>query len=133
MMFAKNFSTDRSRNRLKYHLLGDPAMLVDIPCDRTEVTEVNGVAASKGIAIGAMTPITIKGRVRNDAGEVDTDFNGYAKISRSPITSPVFSLGITALRVPTGSSIAGSACLMPSLNARAAAVLNAISELSTGW
>lgn len=81
LMFAKNFSTDRSRNRLKYHLLGDPAMLVDIPCDRTEVTEVNGVAASKGIAIGAMTPITIKGRVRNDAGEIDTDFNGYAKIS----------------------------------------------------
>lgn len=81
LMFAKNFSTDRSRNRLKYHLLGDPAMLVDIPCDRTEVTEVNGVAASKGIAIGAMTPITIKGRVRNDAGEVDSDFNGYAKIS----------------------------------------------------
>lgn len=80
-MFAKNFSTDRSRNRLKYHLLGDPAMLVDIPCDRTEVTEVNGVAASNGIAIGAMTPITIKGLVRNDAGEVDTDFNGYAKIS----------------------------------------------------
>ena len=28
-----------------------------------------------------MTPITIKGRVRNYAGEVDTDFNGYAKIS----------------------------------------------------
>ena len=54
------------------------------------------------------------------------------RLLSSPITSPVFSSGTAALRFPIGSSITGSACFRPSLYAREAAVLNAISDESTG-
>ena len=52
---------------------------------------------------------------------------------RSPITSPTQSSGTSTLTVMIGSSSAGSACSMASLNAIEPAILNAISEESTEW
>ena len=50
----------------------------------------------------------------------------------SPITSPSISSGTQTLSVPIGSRRTGLACDTPSRNAIPAAVLNAISEESTG-
>ena len=49
------------------------------------------------------------------------------------MTSPCLSSGRSIFRLSTGSSRYGWASFMQSLNAIEAAVLNAISELSTGW
>ena len=51
----------------------------------------------------------------------------------SPVMSPMYWSGTMTLTVMIGSSSTGLALLMPSLNARAEAILNAISEESTSW
>lgn len=81
LMYAKNYTTDRTRNRLKYHLLGDPAMRVDLPHNRTVVTEVNGAAADGTVSVGTMTPVTVKGSVNNAGNVTDSQFNGHARIA----------------------------------------------------
>lgn len=81
LMFAKNYTTDRTRNRLKYHLLGDPAMKVDLPHNRTVVTEVNGNSSEGTVNVGTMTPITVTGCVNTADGLTNTQFNGHARIA----------------------------------------------------
>ena len=55
------------------------------------------------------------------------------RLLSSPMISPVLSSGAVTASSPIGSSITGSAWRSPSLYAIDAAVLNAISEESTGW
>ncbi|OPZ61581.1 MAG: hypothetical protein BWY88_00173 [Synergistetes bacterium ADurb.Bin520] len=50
-----------------------------------------------------------------------------------PMTSPMYSSGVTTSTSMTGSMSTGSQDRMRSLNAMEAAILNAISELSTSW
>ena len=52
---------------------------------------------------------------------------------RSPITSPIYSSGVTTSTAMIGSRIAGLALRAASLNAMEPATLNAISEESTSW
>ncbi len=82
LMFAKNYTEDRSRNRLKFQLFGDPALRVDVPHSRTHISTIDGKDATEGtVTIGAMKPVTITGYVATDNGETDTSFNGDAKIT----------------------------------------------------
>ena len=81
LMFAKNFTEDRSRNRLKFELFGDPAIRVDLPHSRAHIATVDGSEETDSVAIGTMKPITLTGYVANSEGKIDTEFNGDAKIT----------------------------------------------------
>ena len=52
---------------------------------------------------------------------------------RSPITSPMYSSGVTTSTAMTGSSRTGLALRAASFTAIDPAILNAISEESTSW
>ena len=81
LMLAKNNCTDRSRNRLKYHFFGDPAMRIDLPHNRTEITAIDGTEVAETTTVGAQKPIALTGRVVNREGNTDTSFNGYARLA----------------------------------------------------
>ncbi len=81
LMQAKNNTEDRSRNRLKYQLFGDPALLVDVPHNRTHIATINDIDAEEAVSVGTMKPFTITGYVANAKGNIDTAFNGYAKLT----------------------------------------------------
>ena len=78
---AKNYCNDNTKNRLKYHLLGDPAMRVRLPQNDVELTEINGIATDgETINAGLGDEITLKGHVTSIEG-IDAEFNGYASIA----------------------------------------------------
>lgn len=66
-------------NKLKFLLLGDPALRLNYPDEtyRVEVTEMNGLAADeKDLNIRALDSTVVKGYIVNQNGDVATDFNG---------------------------------------------------------
>lgn len=68
-----------SLNKLKFILLGDPALRLSYPGDayHAEVIEMNGLDASAGnINVRALDSVTVVGRIVNQNGEFVTDFNG---------------------------------------------------------
>ncbi|MGM9832392.1 MAG: type IX secretion system sortase PorU [Candidatus Limisoma sp.] len=79
---AKNNSGDYSDNRLRYHLLGDPAMPIVLPENRMEITKINQSLLDNfdNIYIAAEERFTINGCVRTIDGLIDTDFNGTATL-----------------------------------------------------
>ena len=73
----QNLSTDL--NKLKFLLLGDPALRLSYPKDtyKVEVTEVNELEADAStINIQALGNTVIKGQILNQDGDVATEFNG---------------------------------------------------------
>lgn len=59
-------------------LLGDPAQQIEFPKYNVAVTEINNhpdTAAVHDTAMG-LDPVTVKGEIRNYAGQKDKDFNG---------------------------------------------------------
>lgn len=81
LMSAKNDTKDRTKNRLKYHLFGDPAMPMDFPENRITVTEINGNPASETSDVGVLGKISVTGEITADDGTTDTGFNGYIKLT----------------------------------------------------
>jgi len=74
---SKNGVTDT--NKLRYILLGDPALRLSYPGDtyNVKVDEVNGISASDpGIQLRALSSNTIKGRIVDSSGDVAPDFSG---------------------------------------------------------
>lgn len=66
-------------NKLKFLLLGDPALRLNYPDEtyRVEVSEMNGLAADeKDLNIQALDNTIIKGHIVNQNGDIITDFNG---------------------------------------------------------
>lgn len=66
-------------NKLKFMLLGDPALRLYYPADtyKVEVTEVNGLPADdSSINIQGLSNVVIKGQIVNQSGEVVPDFDG---------------------------------------------------------
>lgn len=67
-------------NKLRYVLLGDPAMRLATPSANIEVTEIGGVTADGSAeeppVIMARQHVTIKGRITDGAGRPLDDFNG---------------------------------------------------------
>lgn len=65
-------------NKLKFLLLGDPALRLAFPADtyKAEVVEMNGIDASEsGINIQALDEVSLTGHITRD-GEIATGFNG---------------------------------------------------------
>lgn len=67
-------------NKLKFLLLGDPALRLAYPGDayKVEVSEINGIETSSNddINLRALDEVVIKGQVVNKSGNIVTNFNG---------------------------------------------------------
>ena len=76
---AKNTCGDLSKNRLKYHVIGDPSMKIPMASHRVSLTAVNDAAIDgNSISIRPLERISLEGTVTNADGSVNTDFNGTA-------------------------------------------------------
>jgi hypothetical protein len=66
---------------LSFFLLGDPAMRVNYPSPRFNITSVNGTDVTDTLYNAEVSPLCrfeVKAQVVNDNGEIDTSFNGDA-------------------------------------------------------
>lgn len=70
-------------NKLKFLLIGDPALRLTYPDYRIAVTEINGVPVDSGEAptLKALERVTVTGEVRTAAGMKDTNFSGALDIT----------------------------------------------------
>ena len=72
-------------NRLRYVLMGDPAMRLATPSDIIEITDINGKSPdnfnSDPVELNALQTATIKGVVKTPEGNIRSDFNGVVTIT----------------------------------------------------
>lgn len=70
-------------NKLRYGLMGDPAMRLNLPQNEVTVDSINGMAL-EGLSslpeIKARSRVRVSGSVRNDDGVVIEDFNGKVSL-----------------------------------------------------
>lgn len=75
---------DKSRNKLHYTLIGDPALMLNIPTENIVVDSINGISLANATQlpeIKAGSKANIKGHVVSATGEPATDFNGILNIN----------------------------------------------------
>ena len=68
---------DKTANKLRYSLLGDPALCLNVPTLKAVVDSINGKALDKGddVAISAGSIVSVKGHIERN-GQRDSTFNG---------------------------------------------------------
>ena len=78
LLHDKSGGTISDPNKLKYCLIGDPALAIPLPSYDIKIETINGTAVSEGakIATPANSAVTITGSIYNTAGEAANDFNG---------------------------------------------------------
>lgn len=76
---AKNTSLSNDTNKLRYVLMGDPALPLAVPQGRAVFEAIDGtpVDPENPPSIMAQQRLTISGRVLDNKGNTDTSFNGY--------------------------------------------------------
>ena len=75
--------TSSNVNKMSFFLLGDPAIKVNYPISRFNITSVNGTGMT-GSQTAQITPLSrfeVKAQVVDDQGNIDTSFNGDATVS----------------------------------------------------
>ena len=75
--------TSANVNKMSFFLLGDPAMKVNYPISRFNITSVNGtdMTGSQTAQITPLSRFEIKAQVVDEEGNIDTGFNGDATVS----------------------------------------------------
>lgn len=76
-------NTDKSRNKLQYSLLGDPALVLNVPTENIVIDSINGVCIAEAKQLPEMkagSKANIKGHVVSSNGELAKDFNGIMNI-----------------------------------------------------
>ncbi len=76
-------STDLTVNKLQYALLGDPALVLNVPIQAAVIDSINGVAVSSADvqpSLKAGAVVTVKGHIKGTDSELDSSFNGTASI-----------------------------------------------------
>ena len=71
-------------NRLKYVLMGDPAMRLATPSDMIEITEIAGKSLDNNndpVELGALQTAKVKGEIRTPDGVKRDDFNGVVTVT----------------------------------------------------
>ena len=64
-------------NKLKYVLLGDPALVLKIPTANVVIDSIDGKDASLGnITLTALSTVTVKGHVESDGNNINKNYNG---------------------------------------------------------
>lgn len=79
MREAKSGARLTNASKLRFLLLGDPALRLAFPDDtyKAEVTEINGLDASSGsINIRALDNTVVTGHIVDESGEIVSDYNG---------------------------------------------------------
>ncbi|MDE6048586.1 MAG: type IX secretion system sortase PorU, partial [Paramuribaculum sp.] len=83
-------------NKLRYALMGDPAMRVATGTYRAAVTEINGKnvdSSEEDIVIQGRENVSVKGRIITQAGEPVRDFNGTVRVTLYDAETSVATLG----------------------------------------
>lgn len=76
---AKNFTYQTSgdvANNRKFTLLGDPALTLAFPKLKVAATKINGVPVAQIDTIRSTDKVTMEGEIRDQQGNILTDFNG---------------------------------------------------------
>ena len=71
-------------NKMSFFLLGDPAMRINYPISRFNITSVNGIDVTDTAQMAAISPLgkfEIKAQVVDAEGNLDTSFNGDATVT----------------------------------------------------
>lgn len=69
-------------NNQKYHIFGDPSMILNTPKDSVEIVQVNTIPVATDTAVvGALSQVTVEGVIRDPLGAIRTDFNGTAIVT----------------------------------------------------
>lgn len=83
MVYGKNGS-NTGTNKLRYGLMGDPSMKMPWPTLNVKVDEINGIEidnASELPVLQARSKAKISGHIRDNEGNLLSDFNGVAEIA----------------------------------------------------
>lgn len=77
------FGTNSVPDKVKFFLMGDPAMAVNYPKPLFEITEINGVAVTESskMSVRPLQMLKVKAQVKKLEGGIDTDFNGDAVLT----------------------------------------------------
>ncbi|MDE6681795.1 MAG: type IX secretion system sortase PorU, partial [Muribaculaceae bacterium] len=82
--FRRGMNDLSDSNKLRFCLVGDPAITFPLPTNLVEIESVNGIDVSTEPAdlpeIPALGKVEVKGYIANPAGEKETDFNGVLEI-----------------------------------------------------
>ena len=81
---CKNAFTSANINKMSFFLLGDPAIRVNYPVSRFNITRVNGTSLTGDNAMANISPLmkfAIDAQVVNASGTVDRTFNGDATVT----------------------------------------------------
>lgn len=96
---TKRQFTSTNTNKMSFFLLGDPAIKVNYPISRFNITSVNSVDMTDTTAVANISPLMqfeIKAQVVDEEGNLDTAFNGDATATlydcESLFTSLTFSI-----------------------------------------
>ena len=77
---AKRNAGEKTVNHMKYHIIGDPALPLELPVNRAVITKANYVSLSNAkttVSAPIGSTITLNGEIRNSQGETLTDFDGF--------------------------------------------------------
>jgi len=81
---AKNLITGADTNKMMFFLLGDPAIRVNYPISRFNITRVNNTDLNDTAAVAQICPLQkfdIEARVVDKDGNLDETFNGDATVT----------------------------------------------------
>ncbi len=81
---TKLLFTSADYNKMKFFLLGDPAIKINVPLPRFKITNINGTDMSDSTAMARINPLqryTVKAQVVNASGNLDQTFNGDATMT----------------------------------------------------
>ena len=82
--YSKNAFTTAETNKMKFFLLGDPAIKVNYPITLFNITSVNGTDVTDTTAMAQISPLmkfAIEAQVVDDEGNLDSNFNGDATVT----------------------------------------------------
>ena len=83
-MACKRSFTASNTNKMSFFLLGDPAIRVNYPISRFNITSVNNVDVTDTAAMAQISPLMefeVKAQVVDGDGNLDTSFNGDATVT----------------------------------------------------
>ena len=82
--YAKNVYTTTEYNKMKFFLLGDPAIKLNYPISRFNIVKVNNTDVTDTLNKAQISPLMkfdIEARVMDGQGNLDTSFNGDATVT----------------------------------------------------
>ena len=83
-MESKNAHNEPDNNKMKFFLLGDPAIQINYPVSRFNITKVNNTTVTGAQSMAQIRPLVkfaVDAQVVNENGTLDANFNGDATVT----------------------------------------------------